>query len=90
MREMHAFHYGLFPLPVSFFGIYFSLFFHFFSRARCSCSFSYSGGAAALEVVVYYAVCGTARGLTVTQITEAPLSARRAKQLFTVVLPLVK
>ena len=28
-----------------------------------------------LEVVVYYAVCGTAQGLMVTQITEAPHSA---------------
>ena len=38
--------------------------------------------------MVYYAVCGTAHGLMVTHITEAPHSARRAKQLFTVVLPL--
>ena len=41
-----------------------------------------------LQVVVYYAVCGSAQGLMVTQITEAPHSARCAKQLFTVVLPL--
>ena len=33
----------------------------------------------ALEVVVYYTVCGTAQGLMVTQVTEAPHSARRAK-----------
>ena len=57
----------------------------FRTRARWCSSFSYSGGAA-LEVVIYYAVCGTVQGLMVTQITEAPHSARRAKQLFTVVL----
>ena len=47
----------------------------------------YSGGAA-LEVVVFHVVYGTAQGVMVTQITEAPHSARRAKPLFTVVLPL--
>ena len=57
----------------------------FHIRARWCSSFSYSGGAA-LEVVIYYAVCETVQGLMVTQITEAPHSARRAKQLFTVVL----
>ena len=35
-----------------------------------------------LKSLVYYAVCGTAQGLMVTRITEAPHSARRAKQLF--------
>ena len=36
----------------------------------------------------HYAVCGTSQGLMVTQITEAPRSARRTKQLFTAaVLP---
>ena len=46
-------------------------------------------GWSVLEVVVYYAVCGTAQGLKVTQITEVPHSARRTKQLLTVVLPLL-
>ena len=58
-------------------------------RTGCCCSFSYIGGAA-FEVMVYYAVCRTAQGLMVTQIIEAPHSARRAKQLPTVVvLPLL-
>ena len=48
----------------------------------------YSDGAA-LEVVIYYAVCATAQGMMVIQITEAPHSARPTKQLFTVVLPLL-
>ena len=60
----------------------------FFMRARCCCSFSNSGGAA-LEVVVYYAICGTAQGLMATQITGAPHNTRRTKQLFTVVLTLL-
>ena len=48
--------------------------------AGCCCSFFYSGGAA-LEFIR-----GLLRRLR-TQITEAPNSARRAKQRFTVVLP---
>ena len=55
-------------------------------RAGCCCSFSCDGGAA-VEVVVYCAACGAAQGLGVTQIIEAPHSARRTKQMFTM-LPL--